>query len=50
MPEGVSALVPEDRLAFALSGDVVVTHGGVTLEEVVVPLVTITSRREVDSG
>ena len=42
LPQGLSVLMPEDRLAFAPYNDIVVTHGGLTLEEVVVPLVTIT--------
>ena len=50
LPEGVSVLMPESRLAFAPFNEIVVTHGGPTLEEVVVPLVTITSRGEVDNG
>jgi len=41
LPEGVCALVPRDRLAFATYHDTVVTHGGLTLEEVIVPLITI---------
>ena len=41
LPEGVCALVPRDRLAFAAYHDTVVTHGGLTLEEVIVPLITI---------
>jgi len=42
LPPDVQALMPIGRGAFALYNDVVVTHGGVTLEEVVVPLVVIT--------
>lgn len=42
LPEGVQALMPIGRGAFAMYNDTVVTHGGPTLEEVVVPLVTIT--------
>ena len=42
LPEDLWALVPETRTAFASAGDTVVTHGGVTIDEVVVPLITIT--------
>jgi hypothetical protein len=34
-------LMPERRMAFAPSNEIVVTHGGPTVDEVVVPLVTI---------
>ena len=44
LPEGLSALMPQGRLAYAPFNDRVVTHGGPTIEEVVVPLVTISSR------
>jgi hypothetical protein len=42
LPAGVWALMPEGREAFATHNQVVVTHGGMTLDEMVVPLVTIT--------
>ncbi len=45
LPEGVSALLPRDdgphRAAFAQRDRVVISHGGVSLDEVVVPLVVI---------
>ena len=41
LPAGVCALMPKDLAAFAPFDEVQVTHGGVSLEEVVVPLVTI---------
>jgi len=41
LPDGVWALMPQGRAAFAPYNETVVTHGGPTLEEVVVPLVTI---------
>ena len=41
LPEGVWVLIPQARLAFAQKGTTVMTHGGLTLDEVVVPLVTI---------
>jgi len=46
LPEGVCALIPRDRLAFAAYHDQVVTHGGLTLEEVVVPLIMIVKGRD----
>jgi len=42
LPEDVWAVLPVGRAAFAPLGDPVVTHGGVTVEEVIVPFVTIT--------
>jgi hypothetical protein len=41
LPDGVWVLMPEGRSAFATFNETVVTHGGLTLDEVVVPLVTI---------
>lgn len=41
LPSGLWALMPKGRTAFARFGETVVTHGGLTLEEVVVPLITI---------
>lgn len=46
LPEGVCALIPRDRLAFAAYNDQVVTHGGLTLEEVIVPLIMIVKGRD----
>jgi hypothetical protein len=43
LPEGVCVLMPEGRSAFAPYNETAVTHGGLTIEEVVVPLVMITS-------
>jgi hypothetical protein len=42
LPDYVRVLMPSGRLAFAPAGEVVVTHGGLTLDEVAVPLVTVT--------
>ncbi len=42
LPESAWVLMPQGRQAFALADEIVVTHGGPTLDEVVVPLVTIT--------
>jgi hypothetical protein len=41
LPEGMCALMPRGRGAFALSGEKVVTHGGLTVDEVIVPFVRI---------
>ena len=41
LPDDVWVLMPEGRYAFATFNETVVTHGGLTLDEVVVPLVTI---------
>jgi hypothetical protein len=41
LPSDLWALLAEGRGAFAPVGDVVVTHGGATIDEVIVPLVTI---------
>ena len=41
LPDDVCALMPQGRGAFAALNETVVTHGGSTLDEVVVPLVTI---------
>jgi len=42
LPDGVCALMPKGRSAFAPFGETAVTHGGLTLEEIVVPLVKMT--------
>lgn len=41
LPEGCFVLLAGGRKAFATSGDRVVTHGGLTIDEVLVPLVYI---------
>ncbi len=41
LPEGMCALMPRGRKAFALRGEKVVTHGGMTPDEVIVPFVRI---------
>jgi len=35
-------LMPAGRAAFAPKGEIVVTHGGISIDEVIVPLVQIT--------
>jgi hypothetical protein len=42
LPDDVWVLMPLDRRAFAMEDEIIVTHGGLTLDEVVVPLVTLT--------
>ncbi|HET89513.1 MAG TPA: BREX-3 system phosphatase PglZ [Chloroflexi bacterium] len=42
LPDDAWVLMPEGRWAFDTAGETCVTHGGPTLDEVVVPLVTIT--------
>lgn len=42
LPENVWVLMPQGRQAFAPADEIVVNHGGPTLDEMVVPLVTIT--------
>lgn len=41
LPPGWQALMPSGRTAFAPAGQRVVSHGGLTIEEMVVPLITI---------
>lgn len=41
LPERYLALLSSGRTAFATDGEVVVSHGGIALEEVIVPLVRI---------
>ncbi len=45
LPGEVSTLMPQGRRAFATLNETVVTHGGLTLDEVIVPLVTITAEQ-----
>ena len=47
LPDDVWVLMPQERNAFATFNKTVVTHGGLTLDEMVVPLVTITQTSEV---
>jgi hypothetical protein len=44
LPDDRVALMPEGRWAFTSNNETVVTHGGLTLDEVVVPLVKIQKR------
>ena len=46
LPADAHVLMPKDRSAFTQYGETVVTHGGLTLDEVVVPLITITRNGE----
>ncbi len=45
LPDDVWVLMPQERSAFATFNKTVVTHGGPTLDEIVVPLITITVRK-----
>ena len=42
LPAATQVLIPHGRRAFAPVGDLVLSHGGLTMEEMVVPLITIT--------
>ena len=42
LPEQMSALMPAKREAFAPAGEVVVTHGGISIDEAIVPFIQIT--------
>lgn len=42
LPDQMTALMPEGRNAFAPNGEVVVTHGGVSIDEVIVPFIQVT--------
>lgn len=44
LPKDIWVLMPQGRRAFAQVGEQVASHGGLTLEEMIVPLVTITKR------
>lgn len=44
LPDDVWVLMPQERSAFTTFNKTVVTHGGLILDEMVVPLVTITVR------
>jgi len=41
MPKNLAAVVPTGRQAFAEYGEIVVTHGGITIDEIIVPLVEV---------
>ena len=43
LPAGWQALMPTHRTAFAPAGQRVVSHGGLTIEEMVVPLIVVES-------
>jgi hypothetical protein len=42
LPDQMAALMPLGRNAFAPSGEVVVTHGGISIDEAIVPFIQIT--------
>ena len=41
LPHQMIALMPKGRHAFVPSGQVVVTHGGISIDEVIVPFIRI---------
>ena len=41
LPENTYALIPEENHAFVPHGEIVIAHGGLSISEVIVPLVTI---------
>jgi len=41
LPNQAAVLMPTGRQAFALNGQVVVTHGGISIDEAIVPFVQI---------
>lgn len=45
LPSGMFPVTLPYKLAFATKGDKIVSHGGSSLEEVIVPLVTITEKK-----
>jgi len=50
LPDDVWVLMPRGRRAFTTYNDIVVSHGGPTVDEVVVPLVTLTADRQAMEG
>ena len=42
LPSSTSVVMPQGRGAFAPAKQTIVGHGGLTIEEMIVPLVTIT--------
>ncbi|MCY2991322.1 MAG: BREX-3 system phosphatase PglZ [Planctomycetota bacterium] len=46
LPEGYLPLLAPGRLAFVSEGDRIVAHGGMSLEEVVVPLIQVTRKAQ----
>ncbi len=46
LPNEWAVLMPARRNAFAHSGEITVTHGGITMEEIFVPLIMITKARD----
>jgi len=44
LPDDYLALIAQNRDAFVLDGDIIVCHGGISVEEVLVPLIQIDKR------
>ena len=45
LPAGLTAVLPAKRQAFVQINEVIITHGGTTLDEVVVPLIELRKKR-----
>jgi len=45
LPAGLTAVLPANRQAFTEIDEIIITHGGATLDEVVVPLVELRKRQ-----
>jgi hypothetical protein len=46
LPEQMTVLMPKRREAFSPNGEVVVTHGGVSIDEIMVPFIQITKENK----
>ena len=44
LPQNLVAVLPAGRQAFTEHGEIVVTHGGITIDEMVVPLIELSKR------
>jgi hypothetical protein len=44
LPQNLITLMPTNRQVFTEYGEIVVTHGGITIDEIVVPLIEITRK------
>jgi hypothetical protein len=44
LPKDISALIPLGRQAFAEVDEIAITHGGITMDEIVVPLIEINKK------
>ncbi len=46
LPDDILVLIPQDQYAFAPYGEIYVTHGGLSIDEMIVPFIQITSTKE----